>query len=38
VAGVALGVSDDTLAALARFGLANMQQPLLEPRPRQEGA
>ncbi len=38
VAGVAVGVGDDTLAALARFGLANMARPLLEPRLRQGGA
>ena len=38
VAGVAVGVGDDTLAALARFGLANTGQLLLEPRPRCEGA
>jgi hypothetical protein len=38
LAGVAVGVGDDTLAALARFGLTNMRQPLLEPRPRPEGA
>jgi hypothetical protein len=38
VAGVAVGVGDATLATLARFGLANMAKPLLEPRPWQEGA
>jgi hypothetical protein len=38
VAGVAVGVDDASLALLARFGLANMAQPLLEPRPRQDGA
>jgi hypothetical protein len=38
VAGVAVGVGDDTLAALARFGLANTGQPLLAPRPRPQDA
>jgi hypothetical protein len=32
VAGIAVGVGNETLAALARFGLANTGQPLLEPR------
>jgi hypothetical protein len=32
LAGVAVGVGDETLAYLARFGLANTGQPLLEPR------
>jgi len=36
LAGVAVGVGNETLAALARFGLASTGQPLLEPR--QEGA
>jgi hypothetical protein len=36
VAGVAVGVGNETLASLARFGLASAGQPLLEPRP--EGA
>jgi hypothetical protein len=36
VAGVAVGVGNETLAALARFGLASTGQPLLEPR--QQGA
>jgi hypothetical protein len=36
VAGVAVGVGNETLASLARFGLASTGQPLLEPRP--EGA
>jgi hypothetical protein len=38
VAGVAVSVGDDTLATLARFGLTDMRQPLLEPRPRPEDA
>jgi hypothetical protein len=37
VEGLAVGVGDDTLAALCRFGLANTGRPLLEPRPRPEG-
>jgi hypothetical protein len=36
LAGVAVGVGNETLALLARFGLASTGQPLLEPR--QEGA
>ncbi len=36
LAGVAVGVGNETLASLARFGLASPGQPLLEPR--QEGA
>ncbi len=36
LAGIVVGVGDDTLAALARFGLASTEQLLLEPR--QEGA
>jgi hypothetical protein len=32
LAGVAVGVGDETLAYLARFGLASTGQPLLEPR------
>jgi hypothetical protein len=36
LAGVAVGVGNETLAYLARFGLASTGQPLLEPR--QEGA
>ena len=33
LAGIAVGVGNETLASLARFGLANTGQPLLEPRP-----
>jgi hypothetical protein len=29
--GVAVGVGDDTLTQLARFGLASTERPLLEP-------
>jgi hypothetical protein len=36
LAGVAVGVGNETLASLARFGLGSSGQPLLEPR--QEGA
>jgi len=37
VEGVAVGVGDDTLATLSRFGLANTGRPLLESRARPEG-
>src|SRR5260370_9227034 len=37
VAGGAVGVGDDTLAAPAPFRLANTGQPLFEPRPPPEG-